>query len=66
MPNLSGILSDLNLRKAILYAIDYNTLISNVYLDMAQQCEVPCLRAPGSMKAVPPCIITALNGPCSI
>ena len=46
VPNLSGILSDLNLRKAILYAIDYNTLISNVYLDMAQQCEVPV--PPGS------------------
>lgn len=41
IPNISGIMGDRNLRKAIMYAIDYNTLISNVYLDMAQQCEVP-------------------------
>lgn len=41
IPNLSGIMGDVNLRRAVMYAIDYNTLISNVYLDMAQQCEVP-------------------------
>lgn len=41
IPNMSGIMGDLNLRKAIMYAIDYDTLMSNVYLDMAQQCEVP-------------------------
>lgn len=41
VPNLSGIMGDVNLRRAVMYAIDYNTLISNVYLDMAQQSEVP-------------------------
>lgn len=41
VPNLNGIMGDGNLRKAVMYAIDYNTLISNVYLDMAQQSEVP-------------------------
>ena len=41
IPNMEGILSDQNLRKAIMYAIDYDTLTSNVYLNMAQQCEVP-------------------------
>ena len=41
IPNLNGILADQNLRKAIMYAIDYDTLTSNVYLNMAQQCEVP-------------------------
>lgn len=46
IPNLNGIMSDINLRRAVMYAIDYNTLISNVYLDMAQQCEVPI--SPGS------------------
>lgn len=46
LPNLAGAMSDLNVRKAVMYAIDYNTLISNVYLDMAQQCEVPI--SPGS------------------
>ncbi|MGI6238210.1 MAG: ABC transporter substrate-binding protein [Christensenellales bacterium] len=46
VPNLSGAMADVRLRKAILYAIDYNTLIANVYLDMAQQCEVPV--PPGS------------------
>jgi ABC-type transport system substrate-binding protein len=45
-PNLGGLLEDLRLRRAVMYAIDYNTLISNVYLDMAQQCEVPI--QPGS------------------
>lgn len=46
VPDLTGALSDVNIRKAVMYAIDYNTLISNVYLDMAQQCEVPI--QPGS------------------
>lgn len=41
IPNTAGIMGDLRLRQAVMYAIDYNTLISNVYLDMAQQCEVP-------------------------
>ena len=41
VPNLNGIMGDGNLRRAVMYAIDYNTLISNVYLDMAQQSEVP-------------------------
>jgi len=41
IPNMQGILADQNLRKAIMYAIDYDTLTSNVYLNMAQQCEVP-------------------------
>ena len=41
IPNMDGILGDQNLRKAIMYAIDYDTLTSNVYLNMAQQCEVP-------------------------
>ena len=41
IPNLSGIMGDTNLRRAVMYAIDYSTLLSNVYLDMAQQCEVP-------------------------
>lgn len=41
IPNMNGILGDPNLRKAIMYAIDYDTLTSNVYLNMAQQCEVP-------------------------
>lgn len=39
-------MADVNVRKAVMYAIDYNTLTSNVYLDMAQQCEVPV--QPGS------------------
>ena len=46
LPNLAGAMSDVNVRKAVMYALDYNTLISNVYLDMAQQCEVPV--SPGS------------------
>lgn len=41
IPNPDGIMGDLRLRQAIMYAIDYDTLMSNVYLDMAQQCEVP-------------------------
>ena len=46
IPNLNGIMGDLNLRKAVMYAIDYNSIISSMYLDMAQQCEVPI--SPGS------------------
>ena len=46
VPNLSGIMANLNIRKAVMYAIDYNNLTSNVYLDMAQQSEVPI--PPGS------------------
>ena len=46
LPNTSGILGDVGLRKAIMYAIDYNVLINNTYLDMAQQSEVPIF--PGS------------------
>lgn len=41
IPNMTGVLGDINIRKAVMYAIDYDTLMSNVYLDMAQQCEVP-------------------------
>lgn len=41
VPNFSGIMGDANVRKAVMYAIDYNTLITNVYLDMAQQSEAP-------------------------
>lgn len=48
VPNLSNasLLSDTDVRKAIMYAIDYNTVVSSMYLDMAQQCEVPI--PPGS------------------
>lgn len=46
VPNLGGAMNDVNIRKAVMYAIDYNTLTTNVYLDMAQQCEVPV--PPGS------------------
>lgn len=41
IPNMAGIMGDLNVRKAVMYAIDYDTLMSNVYLNMGQQCEVP-------------------------
>jgi len=41
IPNFDGVMGDINIRKAVMYAIDYDTLMSNVYLDMAQQCEVP-------------------------
>lgn len=46
VPNMSGYLSDARVRKAIMYSIDYTSIISNAYLDMAQQCEVPI--PPGS------------------
>jgi ABC-type transport system substrate-binding protein len=46
VPDLDGAMADVNIRKAVMYAIDYNTLTANVYLDMAQQCEVPV--QPGS------------------
>ena len=44
IPNLSessSILSDLNVRQAVMYALDRSILASNGYLDMAIQCEVP-------------------------
>lgn len=46
VPRMSGVMGDINLRKAVMYAIDYNRLITNGYLDMAQQSEVPI--PPGS------------------
>lgn len=46
IPNFAGVMGDLNVRKAVMYAIDYSTVISSMYLDMAQQCEVPI--SPGS------------------
>ena len=36
-------LSDLNVRRAVMYAIDRSVLASNAYLDMAIQSEVPVL-----------------------
>ena len=43
IPNLSSSspMSDVRVRQAVMYAIDRSTLISNAYLDMAQQSEVP-------------------------
>ncbi|MBE5774766.1 MAG: hypothetical protein E7337_12675 [Clostridiales bacterium] len=43
VPNLSkkSIMSDLNVRKAVMYAIDRAIIASNAYVDMAIQCEVP-------------------------
>lgn len=43
IPNLSdaSALSDVRIRQAVMYAIDRATLVSNAYLDMAQQSEVP-------------------------
>ncbi len=44
VPNLNeeySILSDLNVRMAVMYALDRSILASNGYLDMAVQCEVP-------------------------
>jgi peptide/nickel transport system substrate-binding protein len=42
VPNLqSSIISDLTVRKAIMFAIDRTTLADNVYLGMAQESEVP-------------------------
>lgn len=45
VPNLSGssVLSDVNVRKAVMYAIDRSVLANNAYLDMAIQSEVPVL-----------------------
>ena len=44
VPNLSeesSILSNLDVRMAVMYALDRSILASNAYLDMAIQCEVP-------------------------
>lgn len=43
IPNLSSgsSMSDVRIRKAVMYAIDRATLVSNTYLDMVQQSEVP-------------------------
>lgn len=43
VPNLNeaSLLSDVNVRKAVMYAIDRSTLATNAYVDMAIQCEVP-------------------------
>ncbi len=48
VPNLSSSspMSDVLVRRAVMYAIDRATLVSNAYLEMAQQSEVPI--APGS------------------
>ena len=45
VPNLSSdsLLADVNVRQAIMYAIDRSVLASNAYLDMAIQSEVPVL-----------------------
>ena len=44
VPNLSeesSILSDVNVRQAVMYALDRSIIASNGYLDMGIQCEVP-------------------------
>jgi len=43
VPNLSknSIMSDINVRQAVMYAIDRAIIASNAYVDMAVQCEVP-------------------------
>ena len=43
VPNLSSnsLMSDVNVRKAVMYAIDRSVIASNAYVDMAVQCEVP-------------------------
>lgn len=43
VPNLSesSPMSDVRVRQAVMYAIDRATLVSNAYLEMAQQSEVP-------------------------
>lgn len=48
IPNLgdSSLLSDVNVRQAVMYAIDRSAVASNAYLDMGIQCEVPIV--PGS------------------
>lgn len=45
VPNLdsASAMSDLNVRRAVMYAIDRSVLSSNAYLDMATQSEVPIL-----------------------
>ena len=45
LPNLGSrsVMSDVNVRKAVMYAIDRSVLASNAYLDMAIQSEVPVL-----------------------
>ncbi|MDO4547109.1 MAG: peptide ABC transporter substrate-binding protein [Clostridia bacterium] len=47
VPNLESTkLSDINVRRAIMYAIDRTTLVDTVYAGMAQESEVPVI--PGS------------------
>lgn len=43
IPNLNemSIMSDVNVRRAVMYAIDRSVIASNAYGDMAIQCEVP-------------------------
>lgn len=43
MPNIrsSSVMGDLRMRQAVMYAIDSATLVSNAYLGMGIQCEVP-------------------------
>ena len=43
VPNLSdeSLMADVNIRQAVMYAIDRAVLSANAYLDMAVQCEVP-------------------------
>ncbi len=44
VPNLdenSSIMADVNVRQAVMYALDRSIIASNGYLDMAIQCEVP-------------------------
>ena len=45
VPNLSDYspMSDVRVRQAVMYAIDRATLVSNAYLEMAQQSEVPVI-----------------------
>lgn len=43
VPNLNevSLMSDLNVRKAVMYALDRSIIAANGYADMAIQCEVP-------------------------
>ena len=45
LPNLSdqSVMSDVNVRKAVMYAMDRSAIVSSAYLDMAIQSEVPVL-----------------------
>ncbi|MBQ3268467.1 MAG: hypothetical protein IJH09_00965 [Clostridia bacterium] len=45
IPNLGegSLMSDINLRQAVMFAIDRSVVASNGYADMAIQCEVPVL-----------------------